>query len=128
MSDGYSIVISKTVAKDQLEQLYVPVGWEAYTKDMEELHRAVANSTYVATAWKDEQLIGLARALSDDVAVFYLQDILVHPDWRRHGVGKVLIDRCIDRFSHVRQRVLLTMTSLHNIGSMNQPATSTPGE
>jgi len=53
-------------------------------------------------------LVGLARCLSDDVSIMYLQDVLVHPDQHRHGIGGELVRRCLDRFAHVRQRVLLT--------------------
>lgn len=108
MSVNYTIATDNTVARDQLEQLYSSVAWGAYTQDAAGLHQAVANSSFVVTAWADTQLIGLARALSDDVSVFFLQDILVRPDWQRKGVGTALISRCIDRFAHVRQRILLT--------------------
>jgi len=97
-----------TIDETELVRLYSAVGWVAYTQDPESLIRAVSNSTYVATARCEGKLIGLARGLSDDVSIFYLQDILVHPDHQRTGVGKSLLLRCLDRFSHVRGKVLLT--------------------
>jgi GNAT superfamily N-acetyltransferase len=97
-----------TIDDDELVRLYRAVGWVAYTRDPESLVQAISNSTYVATARRKGQLIGLARGLSDDVSIFYLQDILVHPDHQRTGVGKALLARCLDRFSHVRGKVLLT--------------------
>ena len=53
-------------------------------------------------------LIGLARGLSDDSAVFFLQDILVKPKFQRKGIGKKLLENCLERFKHVRSRILLT--------------------
>jgi GNAT superfamily N-acetyltransferase len=53
-------------------------------------------------------LVGLARVLSDDVAIVYLQDILVHPDFQRHGIGEQLIRSCLTKYAHVRSKVLLT--------------------
>jgi ribosomal protein S18 acetylase RimI-like enzyme len=53
-------------------------------------------------------LIGLARGLSDDSAVFFLQDILVKPEFQRKGIGKKLLENCLERFKHVRSKVLLT--------------------
>lgn len=67
-----------------------------------------ANSNYVVSAWDGGALVGLARALSDDVAIFYLQDILVHPDYRRQGIGQQLLQACLSRYAHVRAKVLLT--------------------
>jgi GNAT superfamily N-acetyltransferase len=95
--------------KDELAALYDAVGWTAYTRDPESLMTAIANSTFVVTA-RDERgsLIGLARGLSDDVSVFYLQDILVRPERQRQGVGRSLLHACLQRFAHVRQKILLT--------------------
>jgi ribosomal protein S18 acetylase RimI-like enzyme len=62
----------------------------------------------VVTAWRDGQLIGLARALSDDVSIVYIQDILVRPEAQRGGVGRALLANILERFAHVRSAVLLT--------------------
>ena len=53
-------------------------------------------------------LIGLARAVSDDATIAYIQDILVHPDYQGKGIGKALVSSILNRYAHVRQKVLLT--------------------
>ena len=98
----------EAVGAEELVALYGAVGWSAYAADPEALALAIARSTYVVTARRDGELIGLARGLSDDVAIFYLQDILVLPEWQQQGVGKALLAACLERFDHVRQKVLLT--------------------
>lgn len=97
-----------TIDAEDLRLLYASVGWAAYTADVAALSEAVANSTYVVEARADGHLVGLARCMSDDVAIFYLQDILVQPEWQHQGVGRALLTHCLERFSHVRQKVLLT--------------------
>jgi len=94
----------------QLLKLYNSVGWTAYTKDPvgQQLLKAIQNSTYVVSSWDGSNLVGLARGLSDDVSIFYLQDILVHPDYQEQGIGTTLLKDCLDRFQHVRMKVLLT--------------------
>jgi ribosomal protein S18 acetylase RimI-like enzyme len=69
----------------------------------------IETSSIVVNA-RDEhgELIGLARGLSDDATIFYLQDILVRPEHQRSGVGRQLLTVCLERYSHVRQKVLLT--------------------
>ncbi len=92
-----------------LVSLYEAVGWLIYASDPDGLARAVDRSDYVATARDaDGNLIGLARCLSDDVSVMYLQDVLVHPNHQRSRIGTVLVGACLHRFEHVRQKVLLT--------------------
>ncbi len=88
--------------------LYDSVGWTAYTSDPPRLVDAIERSTYRVTARDDGELVGLARGLSDDFSIFYLQDIIVRPDVQQQGVGRTLLESCLNRFEHVRQRVLLT--------------------
>lgn len=93
----------------ELVELYESVGWIAYAADPDALARAVDRSTYVVTVHGDAgELVGLARVMSDDVSIMYLQDVLVRPSHHRLGIGTALVSRCLERFSHVRQKVLLT--------------------
>ncbi len=91
-----------------LVSLYDSVGWSVYTADPEALMRALRNSSFVVTAHAGADLVGLARVLCDDVSIMYLQDILVRPAFQRKGIGRQLLRRCLDRYAHVRQKVLLT--------------------
>ncbi len=95
---------------DQLFGLYDSVGWVSYTHEQRraELPKAIRNSTYVVSAWSGDSLVGLARGLSDDVSIFYLQDILVRPAFQGQGVGRRLLENCLERFGHVRSKVLMT--------------------
>ena len=98
---------------DELVALYGSVGWGAYTNDRDGLATGIRNSTLVVTARTNGRLVGLARVLSDDVSIVYVQDVLVSPEFQRSGVGRQLLERCLDRFSHVRQRMLLTDDEAH---------------
>ena len=100
----------KNIPQDQLIALYNAVNWTAYTNDQnrDSLKTAVQNSTHVVTAWHGDQLIGLVRVLSDDVSICYIQDILVHPDHQRKGIGRTLLTNCLEHFQHVRTMMLLT--------------------
>ena len=93
---------------DERVRLYRSVGWTTYTDDPAALREAIARSTYVATARREGALVALARGLSDDFSIFYLQDLLVDPHHQGEGIGSELLQRCLERFSHVRQKVLLT--------------------
>lgn len=65
--------------------------------------------SYVVSATDSAaNLVGLARVISDDVSICYIQDLLVHPDHQRAGVGRALMDRALKRYVHVRQKVLIT--------------------
>jgi len=91
-----------------LLSLYRSVGWTAYVREPDALDRAVRGSTFVVAAWEGDRLVGLARALSDEASVWFLQDLLVHPDRQGGGISSALLARCRARFSGVTRGVLLT--------------------
>lgn len=95
---------------EQLVDLYNSVNWLAYTTDDQKpkLLDAIRNSSHIVTAWHGKALVGLARCVSDDVAICYLQDILIHPEYQRLGIGRRLLASCLERFAHVRMQVLIT--------------------
>lgn len=103
-------VDSENSMRDQeVLSLYDSVGWGAYTNDPANLLRAIAQSAYVVSARDaDGSLIGLARTISDDATICYVQDVLVHPDHQGAGVGRALLTEIAERYSHVRQTVLVT--------------------
>ena len=109
-ASSYTIKTGHDLPFDQLVDLYNSVGWQAYTTDEQKprLQQAIRNSTYVVTMWHGEKMIGLSRCISDDVSICYLQDILIHPEYQRQGVGRTLLLNCLERFAHVRTKVLLT--------------------
>ncbi len=52
----------------------------------------IDNANIIVTAWDDEKLVGIARAMSDLVYVTYLADLVVHESYQHQGIGKRLID------------------------------------
>ncbi|AIY00241.1 putative N-acetyltransferase, GNAT family [Arthrobacter sp. PAMC 25486] len=92
----------------RLMDLYTSVGWSSYTDSPETLLAAVAGSSKVVSAWSGDQLVGLARVISDGASIWYLQDILVRPCFQRRGVGRTLVRHALEGYGGVRQKVLLT--------------------
>ncbi len=88
--------------------LYRDAAWTAYTSQPLQLRAAIRASSYVASAWNGDELVGLARTLSDETTIMYLQDILVKGSFQRQGIGRKLLQMCLDRYAHVRQFLLLT--------------------
>jgi GNAT superfamily N-acetyltransferase len=105
----FSISTSCNFSNVELLSLYESVGWTAYTRDPQLLTRAVRSSSFVVTARTEEGgLVGLARAISDDATICYLQDILVRPTFQGTGIGRALVEHVSARYQHVRQTVLVT--------------------
>ncbi|MEP6478354.1 MAG: GNAT family N-acetyltransferase [Rhodoglobus sp.] len=88
--------------------LYESVGWSVYTADPSTLLAGLAGSATVAVARSGGALVGLARVVSDGATICYLQDVLVHPEHRLHGLGRRLVESVLEPHATVRQKVLLT--------------------
>jgi len=98
----------KDINIEQLLSLYNSVGWKNYTDEPDKLYEAVRNSTFVVSCWDGDKLVGLARGMSDDVSIFYLQDILVKPDYQEIDIGTRLLKHCLENYKDVRHKVLIT--------------------
>ncbi|MEN9711631.1 MAG: hypothetical protein RL441_1623 [Actinomycetota bacterium] len=88
--------------------LYNSVNWSNYTKNPEQLEAAIENSSYVLCAIFEKRIVGLVRCISDDQTICYVQDLLVNPKGQRRGIGTALLSAVLNRYSHVRQLVLMT--------------------
>ncbi|MDQ0155806.1 GNAT family N-acetyltransferase [Robertmurraya andreesenii] len=99
---------SKNIKIEQLEKLYNDVQWNAYTKDLLVLKQAISQSLDVISAWDGEELVGLIRVVGDGLTIIYIQDILVLNAYQNQGIATQLMQKILDNYSHVRQKVLLT--------------------
>ena len=98
----------RAVPLSELLSLYGSVGWTSYTDLGDRLATTVSQSSLTVTARSGDSLIGLVRCLSDDVSVVLVQDILVRPEHQGQGIGRALMTQVLERYPHVRQKLLLT--------------------
>lgn len=103
--------IKRIPSNEDLQKLYLSVGWDVYVKNNEDMTVLLKNACYFITIWDHDQLVGLTRVISDDHSIAYVQDILIDPDYQGNGIGSKLLNMIKERFNHVRQVVLMTDTS-----------------
>jgi GNAT superfamily N-acetyltransferase len=114
--DALTITIGSSPTLDEALALYGEVGWASYLRDPERLGRALGGSLLVATARDGDHLVGLARVVGDGASIIYLQDVLVHSQYRRLGLGRRLVESVFGPYSHVHQQVLITDAEPEQIG------------
>jgi GNAT superfamily N-acetyltransferase len=102
------LVPGSSLVREAVLDLYASVGWNVYTNNWDTLVRALIGSSTVAIAREGNELLGLARVVSDGAFVAYLQDILVRPSAQRTGLGRKLVEAVLEPYASVRQKVLLT--------------------
>ncbi|WP_010676621.1 GNAT family N-acetyltransferase [Bacillus timonensis] len=98
----------KMIEREQLEKLYNDVEWYAYTQDLDVLQQAVEQSLEIVSAWNGEELVGLIRVVGDGLTIIYIQDILVLQAYQNQGIATQLMQKVLQKYKNVRQKVLLT--------------------
>ena len=88
--------------------LYTSVGWTNYTDNPEMLRNAYLNSLKIYGAYVDDKLIGIIRVVGDGYSVIFIQDLLVHPEFQRKGVGTLLLKKVLCEYDSVYQKHLIT--------------------
>jgi GNAT superfamily N-acetyltransferase len=105
------VIIAAETSFDEAEifKLYDSVGWRVWTRDIAKVCRALAGSHLVVTARDgDGRLLGLARTVSDDEVICYVQELLVDKEFHGQGVGRRLLEHLKERYAHCRYFVLTT--------------------
>ena len=94
--------------ENEILELYSSVGWTAYTDHPDSLRRGFENSLVILGVYTENDLVGILRAVGDGETIIFIQDILVHPEYQRQGIGTALLKEVLSRYSHVRQIQLAT--------------------
>jgi len=67
-------------------------------EDVERIQKMIDNSDVLITAWHDNKMIGVARAITDFSYCCYLSDLAVDQRYQKQGIGKELVQ-------HVRTKI-----------------------
>lgn len=58
----------------------------------EVVKKGLTNAIFsVRVTTEDDKAIGIGRIIGDGMIYFYIQDVIVHPDYRRRGLGRIIM-------------------------------------
>jgi acetyltransferase len=60
--------------------------------EAERIDAMLQNADLLISAWDDDRLVGIARAVTDYAYCCYLSDLAVDEAWQRRGIGQELLD------------------------------------
>lgn len=93
---------------DEVYEIYKENDWLSYLGDKDKLSRAFKNSLFILGAFCDDKLVGFVRCIGDSEYILYVQDLIIKPSHYRKGIGKELMNRVSQKYSDIRQFVLIT--------------------
>ena len=59
--------------------------------EAERIDAMLQNADLLISAWDDDRLVGIARAVTDHAYCCYLSDLAVDEAWQRRGIGQELL-------------------------------------
>ncbi len=97
LADGYELDDDPT--RIDVDAVHAYVSGESYWgrgRPRERIERAIAGSRRVLGLYRDNELVGFARAVSDGAIIAYLADVYVLSAHRGRGLGLALVSEMID--------------------------------
>ncbi|WP_242218525.1 GNAT family N-acetyltransferase [Bacillus cereus group sp. BfR-BA-01380] len=80
---------------EEYKYLCSVVGWEDYMNfDVAEI--SLKNSVFAVTVKDESKAIGMGRIVGDGAIYFYIQDVVVHPDYQGMGIGKKIMNVLVE--------------------------------
>ncbi|MFX3629493.1 MAG: GNAT family N-acetyltransferase [Ectobacillus sp.] len=89
--DNITYYINKKVTAEEVAGVFRKSGLNRPTGDLNRIQRMIDHADFNITAWKDGQLIGIARAITDYSFCCYVSDLAVDKDFQGRGIGKSLV-------------------------------------
>jgi GNAT superfamily N-acetyltransferase len=84
-------------------------------RPVEVVERLVREAQRVVGAYDDDRQVGFARAFTDGVALVYLADVYVLPEYRGRGLGIELVREMVENGPYSELRWILHTRDMHRL-------------
>ena len=92
---------------EQIINVYKSSGINRPVEDAERIKKMYDNSDVIVTAWHDEELVGISRALTDFCYCCYLSDLAVSKPFQKQGIGRKLVELTKEKIGNECMLLLL---------------------
>lgn len=106
---GWNIV-EALPTPEQYNRLRRSIRWKII--DALALEKTLSRSLYGVCAFMDEEIIGMSRVIGDGGLVFYIQDMIVRPEYQGFGIGAAMM-KCVMSYieSHAYPEAIVGLMS-----------------
>lgn len=103
---NFNITLDDSIDQSEVLELYGANEWSSAEKPVQ-LMAALRNSHSLVTARDGTRLVGLGNAISDGHLVVYYPHMLVHPEYHRKGIGRMMMQSMQSRYAGFHQQMLV---------------------
>lgn len=83
-----------TLSAEEFIHLKVATGF--MDRPLEQVEKALANGLFRVSAISNGEVVGMGRLVGDGAMYWYLQEIIVLPEYQGKGIGKAIVNRLLD--------------------------------
>jgi ribosomal protein S18 acetylase RimI-like enzyme len=83
--------INAPVTAEAVADVFRTSGIRRPVDDLPRIQQMLDHGNLTVTAWDGDQLVGIARSLTDFCFCCYLSDLAVRGDYQRQGIGRELV-------------------------------------
>lgn len=65
-------------------------------RPLEQADKAIKNGLFNVSAVHDDKVIGMGRLVGDGAMYWYLQEIIVLPEYQGQGIGRAIVERLLE--------------------------------
>jgi N-acetylglutamate synthase-like GNAT family acetyltransferase len=98
----------EVVTGEQVAELFRKSGIKRPVDDVDRIQRMIQNADVIISAWHEDKLVGIARAITDFCYCCYLSDLAVDKEYQKNGVGKRLVELTQEKIGEEVSLVLLS--------------------
>ena len=102
----YRYEFTNTINVADLQRLFAQASWTA-ARSPAAIQTMLDQTRVCLGVWDGDQLIGFARAVTDDIFRATVEDVIVDQAYRGRGIGRELLRRLLDRLAHVEEIMLV---------------------
>lgn len=84
--------VNVPIPAEEAQTLYEAAGLPR-PKQLERIALMLRHANVLITAWDGDRLVGLLRAMTDFAFDCYLNDLAVHKEYQRQGIGQELLSQ-----------------------------------
>ncbi|HHT7191268.1 TPA: GNAT family N-acetyltransferase [Bacillus cereus] len=87
---NYEMLTNTSPTLDEYIYLCSSVGWKDFM-NFDAAKISIQNSLFSVIVKDKHNIIGMGRIVGDGAIYFYIQDVVVHPDYQGKGIGKKIM-------------------------------------
>jgi len=103
--------INEPLSEEAIIEVFRSSGIKRPIQDIERIKTMFQNSNLVVSAWVNDELIGISRALTDFAYCCYLSDLAIKKEHQHKGIGKRLVEITKET---IGEKVMLLLLSAPN--------------